>query len=671
MGQGRRIAIVGAGPAALAAAYRLALKCAPDATITLYQMGWRIGGKCASGRNAETGRVHEHGLHVFAGFYHDSFRELANLYRSWQHVGKHPMPFDDALQPVDGCLLAEAGGRVIPIQLPRSERSPDYDQSSIEGLDLMMALLEVVFGQFLQRTKDLPEPLRRPFLAFEARHGFLLQEALRLLRGALSRPPEDRGCTASRVAARALALMLRPLRDALKLFVALGIGDRQARDEATLAALAAVVAIGLLDDDMLPDNFDRVSDVEASDWLRRHGANRAVLDSAYVRGGYDYPFAYGDGQTDPERRRIAAGTAIRGYLNLVLTFHGSIFYHFNGATAEVLFTPYYEVLRDMGVRFAFFHRVEALELDADGAGVERIVGTRQARPTAGPFDYDPLISHAGRQCWPDEPKFDLLDSGVELRAWLAERRLGLEADGFPAECPFAEPFTLTRGADGDDGFTEVVLAVPPRVVERIAGPLVAASKTWRDAVATARQIPTIAVELRGVDPAPGDRDRRPILTANTQPFGTWADMSFIREDQNASADAHLSYLCGAWPDRRPAAGEAWADFVAREQATARALTDDWLKRNLERTLRLGLGRPAGPVPVIDSVEIRLNLSASEGYVLSPPGSVAKRLDPSQAYFENLFVAGDWTRTGIDAGCYEAALISGRLAADAVIRSVKS
>lgn len=668
---GRRIAIIGAGPAALAAAYELALHGPPDDIITLYQTGWRIGGKCASGRDPLTGQVHEHGLHVFAGFYHQSLRQLASVYGRWQQVGSRPIPFDDALEPVDGCLLAETGDRAIPIYLAPSDRSRDEDQASIEGLDLMMALIEVVFGQFLQRTKDLPAPLRRPFLAFEARHGFLLREALRLLRGSMARPLGGQSCPASRVAARALALMLRPLRDALKLFVALKIGERRDRDEATLAALAAVVAIGLLDDDMLPNNFDCVSDIEASEWLRRHGASRAVLESAYVRGGYDYPFAYGGGQTNPERRRIAAGTAIRGYLNLVLTFHGSVFYHFNGATAEVLFTPYYEVLRAMGVRFAFFHRVEAIELDASGVRVERIVGTRQARPAAGPLDYDPLITHAGRQCWPNEPNFDLLENGGALRSWLADHRLGLEADGFPADCPFAEPFALARGADGDDGFTHVLLAVPPRVVERIAVPLIAASETWRTAVATARQIPTIAVELRGVDPAPGDRSKRPILTANTQPFGTWADMSFIREDQTAGADAHLSYLCGAWPDRRPAAGEAWADFVEREQATARALTDAWLKRNLERTLRLGLGRPVGPIPIISSVEVRLNLSASEGYVLSPPGSITKRLEPGLAHFENLYVAGDWTRTGIDAGCYEAALISGRLAAGAIIGSARN
>ena len=42
--------------------------------ITLYQLGWRLGGKCASGRNAEYGqRIEEHGLHIWAGFYDNAF----------------------------------------------------------------------------------------------------------------------------------------------------------------------------------------------------------------------------------------------------------------------------------------------------------------------------------------------------------------------------------------------------------------------------------------------------------------------------------------------------------------------------------------------------------------------------------------------------------------------
>jgi uncharacterized protein with NAD-binding domain and iron-sulfur cluster len=37
-------------------------------------------------------------------------------------------------------------------------------------------------------------------------------------------------------------------------------------------------------------------------------------------------------------------------------------------------------------------------------------------------------------------------------------------------------------------------------------------------------------------------------------------------------------------------------------------------------------------------------------------------------YDNLTIAGDWTTCGLDAGCVEAAVISGRLAAHAISSS---
>ena len=45
-------------------------------------------------------------------------------------------------------------------------------------------------------------------------------------------------------------------------------------------------------------------------------------------------------------------------------------------------------------------------------------------------------------------------------------------------------------------------------------------------------------------------------------------------------------------------------------------------------------------------------------MLTPSGSVEKRLPSGASGFVNLVLAGDWTRNGIDAGCVEAAVMSG-------------
>jgi uncharacterized protein with NAD-binding domain and iron-sulfur cluster len=61
--------------AGLAAAWELSKPANRDAvgSITVYQRGWRLGGKGASGRGVN-GRIEEHGLHVWLGYYDNAFR---------------------------------------------------------------------------------------------------------------------------------------------------------------------------------------------------------------------------------------------------------------------------------------------------------------------------------------------------------------------------------------------------------------------------------------------------------------------------------------------------------------------------------------------------------------------------------------------------------------------
>ncbi len=47
--------------------------------VTIYQLGWRLGGKGASGRGPAD-RIEEHGFHVWMGFYENAFRLLRECY---------------------------------------------------------------------------------------------------------------------------------------------------------------------------------------------------------------------------------------------------------------------------------------------------------------------------------------------------------------------------------------------------------------------------------------------------------------------------------------------------------------------------------------------------------------------------------------------------------------
>ncbi len=48
-----------------------------------------------------------------------------------------------------------------------------------------------------------------------------------------------------------------------------------------------------------------------------------------------------------------------------------------------------------------------------------------------------------------------------------------------------------------------------------------------------------------------------------------------------------------------------------------------------------------------------------------PGSSAYRISPLDVTYDNLTIAGDWTACGLNVGCVEAAVMSGRLAAHAI------
>ncbi|MGZ8809401.1 MAG: FAD-dependent oxidoreductase, partial [Mycobacterium sp.] len=64
--------------------------------------------------------------------------------------------------------------------------------------------------------------------------------------------------------------------------------------------------------------------------------------------------------------------------------------------------------------------------------------------------------------------------------------------------------------------------------------------------------------------------------------------------------------------------------------------------------------------------LSVNIDPSDRYVLSIPGTDKYRLRPDEGGYDNLVLAGDWTDSGLNAGCIEAAVLSGLQAANAII-----
>ena len=76
-----KVAIIGGGCAGIAAAFELSSpQHRGKYQITVYQLGWRLGGKGASGRGPAA-RIEEHGFHVWMGFYENAFQLIRECYK--------------------------------------------------------------------------------------------------------------------------------------------------------------------------------------------------------------------------------------------------------------------------------------------------------------------------------------------------------------------------------------------------------------------------------------------------------------------------------------------------------------------------------------------------------------------------------------------------------------
>src|SRR5262245_3989888 len=121
----KSVAILGGGMAGLSTAFHLtnADDWKDRYEITVYQMGWRLGGKCASGRNAKKGnRIEEHGLHVLFGWYENTFRLMRRCY---SELGRED--FDSAFLPCDTLVAPERiDGKVQPwvVNCPANDDLP-------------------------------------------------------------------------------------------------------------------------------------------------------------------------------------------------------------------------------------------------------------------------------------------------------------------------------------------------------------------------------------------------------------------------------------------------------------------------------------------------------------------------------------------------------------------
>lgn len=604
-----RVLVLGGGCGGVAAAEELTATAERRRRfeVTLLSAGHRLGGKGATGRDPRRAqRVEEHGLHVWMGFYARSFRMMRRAFEEWRAPAGAPFTtLEQAFTPHD---------RSIGI-------GPDAAASG--GLDRW----SVRFPPRPGRPWD-DDAERVDWRSFG-------RELLRF------------GVQGARDVARAAA----------------GEGPDVRRRLAILSRLALAASRGLLLE-VLPHGeagFDRIDGEDLRAWLVRHGASPDdVAGAPLVRGVYDLAFAYPDGVAGPGRGAVAAGAALESVLLITLGYRGAPFWRMRLGMGDTVFAPLHGVLGARGVRVELFHRVQRLGLDAAGR-VARVHVARQARARAE--RYEPLVTVRGQPAWPSEPRWEQLEEGDALAA----SGVDLEASAGPA----ARPIELERGRDFDD----VVLAVPSPAQRAIAEELCARSERYRAMLDATPGVATIAAQLwlRRSTAELGFAGPPPLLTGAPGLFSSWGDMTEVGPSEAwSSPPASIAYFCDVCPPGL--LGLDPAEGRSRLAAEARAWADSELTR-LWPGARDPHGRfrhdlllaPDGATDPWLAQYFRVNDAPSERYVLSLPGTTAARLAPDESGFENLFLAGDWTRTRINGGSVEAAVESGQGAATAICR----
>ena len=647
-------------------------------------MGWRLGGKGASGRNAEFGqRIEEHGVHIWFGFYDNAFDLMQKAYAALKRAPGSPLAtWDEAFKPQEFIALTENINnqwRIWPVQTPKKDGVPGAGNEEIT-LHQIISTLKAWIDQWLDEVHEHLNASSPDRLSFVGEIVHAAELAARFLSNYLPDTLNVQDVTHRDLLAESLASMRVALLSRIEHVLD---SDDKLRRLFICIDLAVTSIVGMVIDGVLIQGFDVINDIEFSAWLRKHGANeKYTVKSAPVVGFYDLVFAYDEG--DYTRPNIEAGTMLRGILRIAICYHGSLMWKMQAGMGDVVFTPIYQVLRDLGVKFKFFHKIE--ELIPDGDSIGEIVLTEQVQLTSG-TGYDPLVSVKGLDCWPSVPNYAQIDPiQADL---LKDNDINLESnwsnwnDVYKAKTGKDLPVKrLRRGVD----FDKIVYGLSVASLSQVCKQLLPLSPALQNTADKVKAVATQAYQVWLTQDISqlgwtdmGEGNQEPVLSSFTEPFDTWAPMDQVleREDWPAGkVPKNISYFCSALPMKDyPAPSDIGFPGRCKDVAKQGALNQ--LSQQIGALWPKGAGAghfdwqalldPAGGAGAarFDSQYWRANVDPSERYVMSVVGSTQYRPRSDGSGFANLYLAGDWIRTGLNAGCVEAAVMSGMQASRAI------
>lgn len=636
--------------------------------VTIYQLGWRLGGKGASGRNPVDGAelIQEHGLHILMGCYENSFRMLRQCYKELNRPRGTPLrTIRDALKPhssVDaeqqfhgdwhrwninfpedktwcGCVRLPGDRKELPGFLTYIKRVFQWMESGLLYADAeLVKIVGLVSSNLHSQLKNIGSHLH-PYLDGlhksatqsgkdslshdTAKFTYIHQELVKLRKTCREHWEGSDGFDI----------------ELLRAFILLDLG---------MSSL-----IGVFKYDLFFNTFDTINDFDFRDWLLDCGAAQVTVDSPLVTVLYELVFAYENGKSVGEGvvPNLEAGTLMRALPHMMAGYTGAFMWKMQSSMGDTIFAPMYQVLKKRGVTFKFFHKVEDLHVK-DGELNSIDISTQVE---LNGHEYDPLIDvkvdgfKHPQPAWPAEPIYSQIKEGDRLQ------KEGINLESFYSPwVDTGKKITLKVGEDFDHAILGIAIGAFPYLCKE----LIENDKDWKAMVDHVKTVQTQAAQF-WLKPSFKDlgfaEDGAVVGNIAASPLDTEADMTFLLNNEGWSGNKvkALAYFTGPMegPDQAPPASnqEYPSESMQKLEKTVTAL--------LQEQVQI-LWPNFKPDSDVVARYLRVNVDPSERYVMSVAGSSKHRLKANDSKFKNLLLAGDWTECRINMGCVEAAAISG-------------
>lgn len=714
----KRVVVLGGGPAACAAAFYLARQD-DRYDVSMYTLGWRLGGKCAAGRSTTAAeRIEEHGLHAFLGFYNNAIRTIGEVWKeAGLSIATDEGPVAGAFQgKLDVGLMDQRDGhwRYFETGQGRNEGVPGFipltEGERLPGFgDIMLGVLDRVRGE-IRKMLDLPsfgDKLEQHLEQAEdetlwdrlvqtleqivgnVRETSLVQTLERILDYMQEVAIEEiaDGIAKGRALFDGVAWLLRLVRSTL--VRNFDDEDTPSDDDAWFQwsnlDVTLTIAIGIIES--RASHLDTLDRHDFREWLLANGMDERNADISTVRYVYDTLFCNADNA--PVRAdKLACGVGVRWFLLVAFGFEGYPAYDFRYSCPQTMLSPYYVALDKLGVDIHFFHRVDELQIEGEGED-RRLAGIRlrkQATVKGGSNAYVPFLADGNRAdppglpAWPNFPHYDQLQEGERLR------EAGIDLEDAWSGWDGVADVTLQQGED----FDLCVLGIPHGALPPLAKQLTdehaeSFCPEWAEMIAGITVCRTFSFQLWFDRPA-GDLysgPQRDLLTGFLPPWPSMGEFTHLVPWEGWPADMTPKFLAyhtgskeaGTFLDDHPFTEKGWPQQVA---ADAKEEMIAWLRENYARMYDKAeswddfCASLTAPAQLHGEDRLRWQyftsrIQPSDLYVLSRPGQMQHRLGQAESGVRDLFLCGDWTRTDLNCGCVEAATQSGMLAARVISR----